>query len=501
MGETPESTLAHYGATLRGRWLLILVVTVIGAALAASYLVVTPATYSATASVQINVIASDPFQSSQSASDLIDGSTEASIATSYSVASLASAQFDTPRSPNEIREASEATPVADATVLQISYTAHSPESARDGADGIAAAYLDYREAQARARLSSMIEMIDDQLTGLRQDLVRANAASAAAEPGSSEANQAESDRELVTIEINSLITRKNVLESINTVGGVILSPAQENPLETAPNVRTIAASGVLGGLLLGLVLAFLANKLDRRVGSRAEIALITGAGVIVALPGAESRIPARDGDLAGLRLARELILVDLPKQTRRIVILDHTPAPADVAANLAMVFAQDRSTVDLVLPAPDEISTELVVAGLELEPTRTAGLLQEYECPVVPTLTVAIGGAGTEITEPDPIITAAVRQRLTGTATADLRFVTVSADAPAPSRLAAERHCEAAVLVVVKDSTHTDRINDSIAELAASGVPLLAVITVPRSRTRPHPLPSASDRALREGAR
>src|SRR5699024_11452146 len=124
---------------------------------------------------------------------------------------------------------------------------------REVEDPLIQAYRSYRASQASVRLSIMIAMIDDQFTGLRRELVDAKAQAAVAEPDSSEANQAASDRELITIEINSLITRKNVLESINTSGGVILTPARENPLDTAPSAKTVAASGVLGGLLLGVV--------------------------------------------------------------------------------------------------------------------------------------------------------------------------------------------------------------------------------------------------------
>lgn len=483
MGEVAESSPAQYASVLRDRWLLILVATIIGGLVGGAYLYLAPTAYTASAAVQLNVISSDPFQSSQSPSDLIDGRTEASIATSYSVASLAAEKLDSTRTPNEIRQATEASPVADATVLVISYTDNTASAAREGADVIAASYLEFRESQAQARLASMVDMIDDQLSGLRRELVDANAMAAAARPNSSEANQAASDRELVTIEINSLINRKNVLESINTVGGLVLTPARDNPVEKLPNARTVAASGVLGGFLLGLVLAFVSKGLDRRVRSGSEITRLTGGPVLAELGDVRSRVPAEGEDLAALRLAREHILGSMSPAVRNVLIVDQTTSAAeavDFAGNLALVFAQGDEPVDLIIPAVSDGSVERLAAALRLEASDDAS--PGRNSALVPRLTVFLTAPGAEITEPDPIITSLVRRRLKHDAATGLRFLALPEDATPAARYAAYRHSEGAVLVLAKGETHAERAAAIAAELRAAHVSLLGVILVRRGR-------------------
>jgi len=485
MGEPPGLSLGQYASVLRGRWMLILITTVLGGLVAAGYLVLTPTMYTATAAVQINVISSDPFQSSQSASDLIDGSTEASIASSFAVASLAAEEFDANRTPNEIREYTEATPVADATVLQISYTSTTPENARDGADALTQAYLSYRESQASVRLSSMIEMIDDQLTGLRRELVDANAQAAVAEPDSSDANQAASDRDLITIEINSLITRKNVLESINTSGGVILTPARENPLETAPSAKTVAASGVLGGILLGVVLAFLVKGLDRRVTSNAEIERLAGAEVLGHLPGRLGTVPPSAADMEALRLVRERVLANLAADSRTLLIVNRASRSSghvDVAANIALAFAQERNAVELVLPALSGEDTKAVTTALQLEVTHESPELAIFRSNLLHNFTVVIAEPGSPISDPDPHITRAVRERMDLRSSDGLRVLALDATARAPSLLAAHRYSDASILAVAMGKTHADSIDACVAEMRVSGTPLLGVLTLRRDR-------------------
>lgn len=485
MGDSPEWSPVRYASVLRDRWLLILAVTIIGGIVAGAYLFLASPTYTATAAVQLNVISSDPFQSSQSPSDLIDGRTEASIATSYSVASLAAEKLESPRSPNEIRQSTEASPVADATVLEISYTANTASTAREGADVIAATYLEFREAQAQARLASMIEMIDDQLSGLRRELVDANAMAAAARPNSSEANQAASDRELVTIEINSLINRKNILESINTIGGVVLTPAQDNPVQKAPNARTVAASGVLGGFLLGLILAFAAKGLDRRIRSGSESIRLTGGQVIAEFGEGRVQVPAVGRDLAAFRLAREQILGRLPQSARTVLILDQgtsATTAGDVAGNLAVVFAQGDQPIDLVLPAVPGRAAERLTAALQLgaPDDRSSGRTSA----ILPHLTVLLTEPGTDITEPDPTITSAVRDHLSNEEASGLQFLALGAEAEPAARFAAYRHSDGAILVLVKGETHAERAAVLAAELRSADVPLLGVMLVSRGRAK-----------------
>ena len=224
-----------YGMVLRDRWRLLVAGAAIGALLSGGYLIAIGKTATATTDVNITVISTDPFSSSKNAAELIDATTESKIATSQAVATTASEEVGGAVTAAQLRRGVAAELVSEATVMRISYANADPELARAGADAVAAAYLDYRETMAQRRLTKMYDNLEGRLTELRDELVAVNARSADAASGSPEANQAASDRDLITSEINSLLESKNALDTVDTSGGSILNAAADNQVRTSPN--------------------------------------------------------------------------------------------------------------------------------------------------------------------------------------------------------------------------------------------------------------------------
>ncbi|KGM13968.1 hypothetical protein N869_01865, partial [Cellulomonas bogoriensis 69B4 = DSM 16987] len=408
---TEDLGIGQYLQVLARRWPVVAVTVVVVTALTVAYVVLAPRTATATTEVNLNVISTDPFTASRSASGLVDGTTEAQIASSYAVAVLASERLGDGTSSSELRRNVEVTPVADATVIRIAYTAPTPVAAQRGADMVAATYLEFRAEQAEQRLESMIARLEARLVSLREQLVAANARIASSREGSSTANQAVSDRDLVTIEIDSLLAQKSDLERIDTSGGAVLTPALENPVVHAPGTRMVLATGVLLGVVLGAVLAFPADRRNRRLRRGGDVAAVVDAPVLATLEGTEI-VPLLEGvDRERMRAAREALLARLPDGGRVLAVLDRTATGApDVAVGLALALAQDNRRVRLVLPDGDRDEVRDATSGLDLE--QVAGGAMEVSR-LVRGLEVVRAPAGGPC-DADALITREVRDHVRG---------------------------------------------------------------------------------------
>lgn len=155
--------------------------------------------------------------------------------------------------------------------------------------------------------------------------------------------------------------------------------------------------------------------------------------------------------------------------------------------------------MELILPALGEELEEAIRNALRLEEVPDGTDLNTYRSALVSNLTVVTSAPGVHIRDPDPIVTRAVRERLTEKNFAGLRLLALQATAGAPSRLAAQRHSDAVVLVVTKGRTHGDRIAQSAAEFRSSAVPLLGVITVPPGRRSSAALGTRAAEETRDG--
>ncbi len=128
-----RTDLADYWRPIRRNWLVPVVATLIGAIVGLAYFAITPTSYTASTDVNVAVITTRPFTSDRAASGLLDAQTEAQIARSSNVSSNAAAELDSV-SPGSVRSATQAVLLSNATIMRISFTSDSPESATAGAE-------------------------------------------------------------------------------------------------------------------------------------------------------------------------------------------------------------------------------------------------------------------------------------------------------------------------------------------------------------------------------
>lgn len=475
---TSEITLGYFGRVLRARWPIIVVSGLLGVGLSVAYMFLVPPVVTATTSLNINVIATDPFNASRSASGLLDGTTEAQIANSYAVVEVAARDMNTDRTTTEIRSSLAVTTVADATVMRISYSAPTDAEAELGADSVAKAYLEYRAAQAQSRLKGALQRIEQRSTELKASLVDANSRSAAAPANSSAANQAGSDRELITREIDSLLAQRNELERIDTSGGSILTPATQQATFSAPSARLVAASGLCAGLMLGLVGAFAMNTLNYRLRRAGDVENATYRPVLAELRSEDATLHTGGADQEQMFLTRERLLMSMPEGANVIVVLDDSRLSniPGVATALALTLAQAGWRCRLVYTqCSEKLQYDLSYAmGLRIVDRDSFGTL--FQSDVYSSL---------EIYLPQPeqygIGPAAISGRR-GSSTDSLRcltLVSVSTESGAAMRVAAQRSADAAILVVEKRRSRNRCIRSYVKEFKNGNVMLIGAVIVP----------------------
>lgn len=378
--DLPTVALSDYLGVVVRRWRVVVVGALLGATAAAGYLALAPTTATATSVVNIAAITSDPYSASRSASGLVDMQTEAASVQSMAVAERAAGLLGDGTEPRDIRGRLSVSAIDSTTIMRISVTSLSAARAQAQADAVADAFLEYRSEQATKRITSVLLQDQSRLEALREQLSEANERLLAAEAGSLDAVQAETDRQLLTLQVNAVLDRTSSFEGVDTSGGQVLTRAADNALAYAPDRVMVGGGAVLVGAALGLVGAFVRQARDRRVHVGVDV-VAAGAGPVVArLTGPVD--PRSAHDLDQLRIVREWVLSSptLPDGQGTLAFLEDpsTAGAWDVTADLARTLAEAEHPVRvIVVPTADGYTEELVQRlGLDFAAADDHGLIR-----------------------------------------------------------------------------------------------------------------------------
>lgn len=378
--ETRTVALSEYAGVIERRWKVVALGALVGVLLSAAYLQLVTTNAIATAVVNVTAITTDPFDAGRSAAGLVDMETEAQAVDSMAVADRAALKLGEDVAPEDIRERLTVSTPASTTIIRISVSAPSPERARAEADAVAAAYLEHRSSLAADRIRRVLERDQERLQAMREQLSEANARLLLASDGTLEAIQAETDRELLTLRIDALLTRSGALEGIDTSGGQVLTAASSNAVAYTPRRWPIVIGGLLAGLVLGIVGAFVREARDARVRHGADIVTI-GLGPVIARI-SDLATPLTPADEEQVEMVRETLLTSThlgggPKIVA--FVEDKSVAQGWVlAAELARDVGGVGILVDvIVIPTPGPYAAELEarLGGRAVGGARPAGRL------------------------------------------------------------------------------------------------------------------------------
>jgi len=280
----------------------------------------------------------------------------------------------------------------------------------------------------------------------------------------------------------------------NRLGGLrldVVDPAQTPAQPVSPRATLNLVLGGLAGLLLGLALATVRERLDRRIRSLADAREALGLPVLGELPRIARRLRRRSaGERQAIprvadpyrNLAATVVVASKHADHRRLLIT--SPAPKDgkstVAAHLALSLAQDgEGTVlldcDLHRPSQHRAFPDSSRAPLADVLRATNGSLPQ-------STEVQSGLKVVAATQPDADGTLTVRSpeflNAIEVASADHNRVLLDCPpvlGPADAGSLARRS-DAAILVIAAGRTREDDAVAAVAALNRMGIPVLGVV-------------------------
>ena len=367
-----SADLSHYLGVLRRQWWILLLAT--GAGLLAGIAVthMLPRVYQSSASVLVQAVGQDTNPTGGRTNNSVNLDTEAQLVESGAVAAKAAALLRTTVSPVELaRDVSVEVP-ANTTVLVIRFQAPTPAGAQAGSHAFAESYLRNRQETALAGLDTQIKSLNLKLKQLAATLVTINRRLAASGPGSAERGNLESLRNNSQDQLNSLSRKLNELTTTTVGAGSIISDARLPTTPASPDVLLDVASGTMAGLLLGLLVAFLRERFDRRLRTAADV---RDRGRVDVLAVLDERTTPRFDDVLqpygpGGRVFNRLrneVLAALGPGDQIIVVTGASRGPATtlVAANLAASLARTGSEVVLIgAHLPDSVQQTAPLARM-----------------------------------------------------------------------------------------------------------------------------------------
>jgi hypothetical protein len=366
--------------------------------------------------------------------------------------------------------------LSDATVVRITYEADAQDKAVAGADAVAEEYLAYRGQLAEDKITNINARLNQQRNDLRDQLQAANTRLAKAKPGSPAAIQADSDRQVINLELDSLLTQINSVGGIDTSGGSVLTAAAQSPVYLTPSKTLVVGTGLVVGFLIGLVLAFVRNYQDRRTFDAADV-VAAGAGPFLgSAPAPGRRGSALDpAPLETVRGVRERLLASVPTEHSSLALLDLDGDASSLPLALAVTMAESGQTVDVMMAGYSDKEFQRISADFELEPAEQVDGVTRHTSTRFPELQTFL------VPEADGRKSAAtLLGEVVPRSGSDLRLVAVAPSASESLRLAAARLAGVAIAVVRRRKTKVARLRELTGEVRAVGAHMQGTILAAR---------------------
>lgn len=233
-------------------------------------------------------------------------------------------------------------------MLEVSFTAETPEAAQAGAQAFTEGYLAYRERQAVSLQESRIDRLQQQVEETDTGLQRAIEEEARA-GGSSYASQ---EVQLLASRLATLTDQLSAAEAVGTSPGSVIDPA---PLPEDSNdlpgwlILTIAAGvGLIGGVLMAFLFEW------RRGVVRGGESKNLGVSVFATVPpsSSEGHSSSAGAVREAYRRVRGAVIAKAPRpHVIAVAPVDEEPSPT-VAVDLAVSLGEADFSVLLIETGP-----------------------------------------------------------------------------------------------------------------------------------------------------
>lgn len=213
--------------------------------------------------------------------------TEAEIASSDAVASLAADRVSGSVPLETLLANVRVEPVVETEVLVITYSATDPSSAQRGANAFAETYLTYRQTQAEETLEAAQRRYEDRIRELRNRIDILDKRIRSEEKSGGNTSELETQRSIILAQIGDISERLEDVrpgQGASSDVGEIIAPAEVPESPSSPNHLRNAAFGLIFGLALGILVAFLRDRLDDRFRGRPDVERAIESPVLATVP-------------------------------------------------------------------------------------------------------------------------------------------------------------------------------------------------------------------------
>lgn len=336
----------------------ILAAVVVFVGFAGFYVASVQSTYTSTALILLSPVPGNPLSpdnaSGSGSQFAVAMDTEARLLLSAPVSRAVSE--DLGRTVPDVNETVEVSVPSNTQMVEIAYTARSPERAQSGAQGFAEGYLAYRSERASSGQETRVETLRQEVEDTKQDLRRATT-EASAEKGQSFASQ---EVPLLAARLAQLGEDLSAAEAVSTNPGSVINPAPEvTEANQLPPWIFFAAAAVLGALS-GVAIALVREWRRDLVRNMESNELEVPAWSTVVAQGAAEGLLATHGtaEYEAYRRLRVAVVANAPRpQVLGVTSIKQSVSTA-IAANLAVVLAEAEFSVLLIAPGLQGSSAE-----------------------------------------------------------------------------------------------------------------------------------------------
>jgi succinoglycan biosynthesis transport protein ExoP len=289
--------------------------------------------------------------------------TERQLAASTAVAQLVIDRLNLEKEPKALLNNLSVEVISGTEILSLTYEAADPEEAFQLANSFANQYGKFRREQVLTELEAAAEEIQEEIELVEEDLANAKKAEEDAPVGSEERGAAASQAASIQARLTLLIADQQELQEPGDVQVGQVIQAAIRPLQpVSPDHVRNGLLGLVVGLLLGIGLAFLRERLDDRLRGRMDLEDHIGAPVLAVIPRVATwkrrgETPLvtinepRSASSEAFRTLRTSLLFAASQRDARVVMVTSPHAgegKTATAANLAVVLAQARKRVLLI---------------------------------------------------------------------------------------------------------------------------------------------------------
>ena len=287
---TGSVELRDYLRVFRRQLALIVAVTLLGAAAAAAYTFRRTPVYESTASVLVRAITTNAFDPGSRVDQQHNMFNPRQLPQAEPVAAIAAKTLKTTATPAQLLEHVKVDVPPNSQILRIRYQDTVPLTAQRGADAFAKAYLASREADARAQATTSQKSLQTDITRFQKQAAAAE--KVIGDPNAESATRQAAQAKLAAANnrLDQLLSQLSGFQSLDFTPGTVIAAAGLPTTPASPNNRLDIGIGLLVGLFLGIVLAFVRDRTDDRLRGREDLAERLDRPVLASIPPLSKRL-------------------------------------------------------------------------------------------------------------------------------------------------------------------------------------------------------------------